>query len=789
MKMNADYRIDYILNKGDQIYTDHEIYTITGEPLGFGGSSILYPACRQGSKLDVTIKEWFPRFPENYERRNGIIQPKNSGDSITKKENRERFEAELKMGEEIRNATAIRAINLWGILKPTKLIIGGKEEAESDVSNGLFSVMERMDKKGKSFNQLLKYISEKPSDGHPLKTGGLPKIHTTALIMEQVLAALQRVHKAGENGFVFGDISDGNLYFADCELEEGEIGTGMLLDFGCSRPLIDGKRTDVIGGSVFSSRGFIPPELLPEQWAQGDGTISIQSDIFSAGCLMLRCLFPIQYWDHFGPSPVIGPRTIQRDDAKRLGIGERLRQYVNRILAKSMADEPTMRYADATAMLLDIRHLKECCGPVLSWENGLTSDILACAVERRWKESEINLSVTNNEENRAYINILSNAKEVVVFTDENGGVFSFQDVAENRAAPTNYCVDMFPWPGRNNLLYYLIRNNISSAEVVPLYLTSSASGKKITLHELSKLIAKQYLNTATNETVDAVSQVLTSPQTHKLLCIVDNGSGWVHIVTPITDPIAMQKLTCQCKDYSSILQLSNKLIENDLYSLVKEWLEIARAKGFADATDRLGELYLYGLGGEHDPGKAWDLFMEATQMDRGSKASVYKHLGDMWMESEHDPNHVIRKNPFYAWLHYNKAQILGYSGLDATINKARSATDHELSLLLDDEMLERMGAFFLVPSDYRCHHIKNAYYSKISDMLAQGASMEWVSKMTGLSISEIKRVIQCNKIGELKERGYSAERISEELRIPVDEVYFEIAGIMDSVRIYSIRRH
>ena len=786
MKMNADYRVDYILNKGDQIYTDHEIYTITGEPLGFGGSSILYPAYRRGSNLEVAIKEWFPRFPENFERRNGIIQPRDPNDAVILDEHRKRFEAELMMGEQVRNNT-VRAIHLWGILKPTKLIIKGKEEAESDVSKGMFAVMERMDHKGKSFNQLLRHISEKPSDDSPLKTGGLPNIHTTVLIIEQVLLALQRVHEAGENGYIFGDIQDGNIYFADCRLEQGDIGTGMLLDFGCSRPLIDGKKTDVIGGSVFSSRGFIPPELLPEQWEQGDGTISIQADIFSVGCLMLHCLFPKEYWEHFGTSPVIGPRTIQRDDAKRLGIGERLRQYINRILAKSMAAEPTMRYADATAMLLDIRHLKECCGPVLSWENGLTSDILACAVEQRWKETEISLNITNNEDNRAYINILSNAKEVIVFADEDGRAFSFQEIVENNSVPMNYCVDMFPLPGRNNLLYYLIRNNISSAEMVPIYLTRPVSSKKITLHELSKLIAKQYLNSATNETIDAVSKVLTSPQAHKLLCIVDNGRDWLHIVTPITDPIPIQKLTCQCKDYSSILHLSNKLIENELYSLAKEWLECARAKGFSDATDRLGELYLYGLGGKPDPAMAWDLFEEAIKKEYGSKASAYMHMGDMLMGSKYDPTHEVRENPWYAWMHYRYARILGCSEIDEKINEARSATDRELTLLLCVER-ERMGAFFLVPSDYRCYHIKSRYYSEIAAMLDQRDSMEWVGTVHGLSDSEINRILQCNKIGELKERGYSAERISEELQIPVDDVYIEIHGIMETLWTFRVRR-
>lgn len=150
MKKESDYRLNHILHKGDQIRTDHAVYTISGEPLGFGGSSILYPAIKEGSKLEVAIKEWFPRFPANFERRDGIIQPKDLNDTVTPAENRKRFEAELKMGEEIRNAT-VRAIHLWGILEPTEIVVSGKKENGSDVADGLFAVMERMDKKGKSF--------------------------------------------------------------------------------------------------------------------------------------------------------------------------------------------------------------------------------------------------------------------------------------------------------------------------------------------------------------------------------------------------------------------------------------------------------------------------------------------------------------------------------------------------------------------------------------------------------------------------------------------------------------
>ena len=357
MKMNVDYRVDYIMNKEDQIYTDHEIYTITGEPLGFGGSSILYPARREGSSLEVAIKEWFPKLPANFERRKGVIQPKDPSDTVTLKENRKLFEAELMMGREIRNATAIRAINLWDILKPTKLIIKGKEEAESDVSKGLFAVMERLDHKGKSFNQLLRYISEERSADSPLKTGGLPKIHTTALIMEQVLLALQRVHKAGENGYLFGDVQDGNIYFADAQLEQGDIGTGMLLDFGCTKPLTlkeDRKVYEYQGENIFSSQGYIPPEIAkPEAY---DWELTDKADIYSAGCLMLRCLLSRAKIKTLGCTPYYRDDLVDEVDASNIGCSESNRRLVNHILENAMMLNPKNR-SSVDEMLKEVQQL------------------------------------------------------------------------------------------------------------------------------------------------------------------------------------------------------------------------------------------------------------------------------------------------------------------------------------------------------------------------------------------------------------------------------------------------
>lgn len=359
MEKENDYRLSHILHEGDQICTSNAIYTISGEPLGFGGTSVLYPATRSDSKLEFAVKECFPGGNNRFHRLAGVIQPVDSED-IEARGQLERYRRQLQeekdLGQTIRN-TSTRAIGIWETLAPTSVIVKG--EFFSDVSDGIFSVLERMDQKGMTFSQLLQYIKEPPSDDAPLKTGSLPKIHTTALIMEQVLLALQRIHEAGEHGFVFGDIQSGNIFFSDCRLAKGDIGIGNLLDFGCARPLVDGKQTaQITDCQVFSTVGFIPPELLDPEKNNGTLCLTPAADIYSVGCLMLRCLLRPGSIRRLSASPIVGDNAIDGEAATHLGCTGHIRTQLNRILEKALHPEPEARYQDADEMLEDILILK-----------------------------------------------------------------------------------------------------------------------------------------------------------------------------------------------------------------------------------------------------------------------------------------------------------------------------------------------------------------------------------------------------------------------------------------------
>lgn len=349
-----DYRLDWILCEGDTIQTADATYTITGEPIGMGGSSVLYPASKTGSYLEYAIKECFPATPAVYRRINGVIQTADPDDELNQaqiKRYRELLFNERKLGQEIRNTT-IRAVSVWDELIPISITTSGKVFHE--VSGGIFSVLERMDKKGRFFNELLTDIRNACPLEDRRTTFGLPSIQMTVQIMEQALLALQQVHNAG---YYFGDLSGSNLLLTECEPEQNHIGIGHLIDFGSTRKLEpDGFTAPIIDEPVFSTDGFRPFEIRDHEG--GALRLGKQADVYSSGCLFLRCVLSPAKIRILGDSPSVGSNALNEVNGKAIGCTGRALQLVNEILDKATKHDPMDRYADASEMLSSIKKLK-----------------------------------------------------------------------------------------------------------------------------------------------------------------------------------------------------------------------------------------------------------------------------------------------------------------------------------------------------------------------------------------------------------------------------------------------
>lgn len=364
--MAADHRQQWALKEGDRIRCADADYIISGAPIGYGGSAVVYQARRTDTHLSYAIKECFPKNGR-FCRPNGVIQAEDPGDGEAVRL-LEHFctgtRTEQRIGQLIHNA-GDRAVCIREILRPRAICFRGR--TYDHIGGGCFAVLDRMDLKSRSFDRLLRDIREGCSPEEFRRTRGLPDIHTTACLMEEVLTALQQVHTARDperpwvSGYYFGDLHGGNIHFTGSSIRDGVVGTAHLIDFGSARELNEeGFTEELLGRNVFSAPETRPPEMLGE----GVFRLSRASDVFSAGCLMLRCVVTEEMLESLGEAPCIEPDLLGPTEGANIGCGPELLRLVNEILSRATAWDREDRYPDAAAMLEKIRQLKEESAPL-----------------------------------------------------------------------------------------------------------------------------------------------------------------------------------------------------------------------------------------------------------------------------------------------------------------------------------------------------------------------------------------------------------------------------------------
>lgn len=363
--MGMDKRRDHVLHKGDRIRCGKISYIITGPPIGYGGSAVIYPARRTDTQLYYAIKECFPKEGD-YARPEGVILPRDPGDtrSVRLLDTLTRgILREQRIGQNIHNA-GDRAICIREVLNPDSVTTGGK--TFDQVRGGCFAVLDRVDRKSISFDELLEQIARSYGPEELERTRGLPDIHTTACIMEEILMALEQVQTArdpedpGVCGYYFGDLHGGNIYFSGTKLSDGIIGTARLMDFGSARELDGNGFTRMLrSDEVFSAPGIRPPEML----RSGCFRLGADSDLYSAGCLMARCVLTKASLAGYGGQLCIRSGTITQDEADCIGCRPEQLPLLSEILEKATAQDRSARYRTAAQMLKQIRKLKQQTAP------------------------------------------------------------------------------------------------------------------------------------------------------------------------------------------------------------------------------------------------------------------------------------------------------------------------------------------------------------------------------------------------------------------------------------------
>ena len=331
---------------------ENTIYEIIGEPIGFGGSSIIYNAKRilsdgKQSGIVYTIKECYPvsSFSETSFIRdeNGEIIPSDSSEEsrtlldISKKN----ILNEEKISQDIYK-TAMRMIPIVEKSDVERVTL---PNGKPHTINNVVTIMESLAGKGRSIHD---YLSE---EGH-----FSPAI--SFQIIQQVLFALKEMHTA-ETPYIHLDIQDTNIFLHGTLGDESELVT--LIDFGTAKPLHNGKTDELSIWTLFSTEGFTAPEILECIKNNNDHiTLFPSADIYSIGCLLYLLIVgkkiePVTI-DSNPDTPLSG-KELRR--LKKNGFPSHLESKLQSTLSKALASKPQDRYQSVDEMLSDVRIIIE----------------------------------------------------------------------------------------------------------------------------------------------------------------------------------------------------------------------------------------------------------------------------------------------------------------------------------------------------------------------------------------------------------------------------------------------
>ena len=352
---------------GTQIRLENgSLYTVTGDAIGFGGGSIIYPAHRLvlhsgalvSDGFEYVVKECFPaaghfRFVRD---ESGRILPECRDEEATAYLNRAR-QMQLEEGAVSRAIyrTASRMLPIREASFTVRLQLPGREAQDTD---NTVTVMESISEKGRSMTAWIRQRRQfAPGE--------------TFRILQQLLYSLREIH---QSGYLHLDIQDGNVFLRGALGEEtaGELVT--LVDFGSARALEGGKTAPVRDRVIFTSRGFSAPEILLRN--DGNLTLGPEADLYSVGCLALFLLTG-QKPD---PRQLLTGNTVflKPNQIRRMKCPRHLTDSICRFLARALALAPEDRYHSAEEMLAAVTDLAEALQPYRTDLSNVAYDAFIC---------------------------------------------------------------------------------------------------------------------------------------------------------------------------------------------------------------------------------------------------------------------------------------------------------------------------------------------------------------------------------------------------------------------------
>lgn len=344
------------LPAGTRIQIPHGgLYEITGDPIAFGGCSILYPAHRlvgetgqeQPDGVLYALKECFPATDHNSLRRSsGGIAPESPDPEA--REYLHKVQSNMLRECQVVCAVFAAANYILPILEYAKAVTVTLPEQTPQHLENPIAVMHSVQKKGATLHEVM--------DSHIRLAPAV-----AFRILQRLLFALREIHRAG---FLHLDISNSNIFLRGALDDGSEILT--LMDLGSAREMTEGKTSPIVDEKdFFVSEVFYPPEVsrnCRQDLAQIGISLSVpeegirlgpEADLYQAACLLRYLLTgditPSKDLLFCHEDQYLHPRK-----AARLKCSVTVTERIQRLLTKGLAPDPRARYQSADEMLQDV---------------------------------------------------------------------------------------------------------------------------------------------------------------------------------------------------------------------------------------------------------------------------------------------------------------------------------------------------------------------------------------------------------------------------------------------------
>jgi len=321
-------------------------YTVVGDPIGFGGSSIIYRVRKNNdTEALYALKEIYPVDDISYSffrQEDNRVVGVNASSELKLQEYRDSLTEEKQKGDSIGH-------NNPTVLTISDILDMNIERDLEKISLGQYALMRDITG-AKTIQQILEECKENDRLYYTDEREKKPKAFTVLRIIESILMALEKVHN---NGYIHGDIQPNNIVYLSADPQNNIWGAAMLLDFGSARKISEHKIGDAIylttedlrGQNIYSTDGYRAPEIR----SNAEIRLSPQTDIYSVGKLMNYLL---------NGCSTIGDFTIQANTpgARRSGYGDSGKK-IEEIYKKATKNDWKKRYASASEMLAEVHAL------------------------------------------------------------------------------------------------------------------------------------------------------------------------------------------------------------------------------------------------------------------------------------------------------------------------------------------------------------------------------------------------------------------------------------------------